>query len=180
MDENTPAGRNIGAPVAATDAETDPLTYSLGAEGAAIFDINRNTGQLLTKAALDHETESTYSVAVTATDTAGGIDIIDVTITVNNVDEPGTVTLSSQQPLVEIPLTATLDDIDDDSGSSNLTDIEWLWERSPNGASDWTTISGETSATYTPLAGDVGDYLRATASYTDTAAAGQERPGSLG
>ena len=27
---NTPAGRNIGAPVAATDADNDALTYSLG------------------------------------------------------------------------------------------------------------------------------------------------------
>ena len=103
-----------------------------------------------------------YSVTVTATDTAGATDTITVTIDVNNLDEPGTVTLSSLQPLVAIPLTATLDELDDVLGRET-----WSWARSPNGASDWTPINGETSATYTPVADDVGDYLRATASYTD-------------
>ena len=115
-----------------------------------------------TKAALDHEITATYGVTVTATDTAGATDTITVTIDVNNVDEPGTVTLSSLQPLVAIPLTATLDDPDDVSGS-----VTWLWARSPDGASPWTTISGEASDSYTPVLDDVGDYLRATASYND-------------
>ncbi len=162
VDENTPAGEDIGSPVTATDPNNDTLTYSLDADGAASFDINKDTGQLRTKAALDFETTPSYSLTVTATDTAGATGTISVTIDVNNRDEPGTVTLSSQQPLVAIPLTATLDDLDNVSGSET-----WLWERSPNGASDWTTINGETSDTYTPVAGDVGDYLRATASYDD-------------
>ena len=167
-DENTRAGVDLGAPVAATDAESNTLTYSLDPAGAASFDINRNTGQLQTKVALDYETTSSYSVTVTATDTAGATDTISVTITVNNIEEPGTVTLSSQQPLIAIELTATLDDPDNVSGSA-----VWSWARSPNGASDWATISGETSATYTPVAADVGDYLRATASYIDGEDAGK-------
>ena len=163
VDENTRAGVNIGPPVTATDAESDPLTYSLdAASDVASFDIVSTTGQLRTKAALDHETTDEYYVGVTVTDTAGGTDIIPVTITVNNLEEPGTVTLSSQQPLVEIPLTATLDDIDEVSGSET-----WSWERSPDGASSWTPISGATTDSYTPVADDVGDYLRATASYDD-------------
>ena len=52
--ENTPAGRNLGAPVAASDPG-DVLTYSLSGTDAAAFDINRVTGQLTTKAALDFE-----------------------------------------------------------------------------------------------------------------------------
>ena len=158
---------NIGEPVAATD--TDTLTYSLGADGAASFDINASSGQLQTKAALDHETDAEYYVYVTATDTAGGTDTIFVIITVNDVEEPGTVTLSSQQPLVAIPLTATLDDLDVVVSGS----LTWSWARSPDGTSSWNPISGETSASYTPVAGDVGDYLRATASYTDGEAAGK-------
>ena len=164
VDENTPAGEDIGEPVAATDPEDNTLTYSLDTDGAASFDINKDTGQLRTKADLDHEATATYSVTVTATDTAGATGTISVRIDVNNLDEAGTVTLSSQQPLVAFPLTATLDDPDNVSGSET-----WLWARSPDGTSVGTLIDGATSATYTPVAGDVGDYLQATASYTDGA-----------
>ena len=71
MAENTPAGANIGAPVVGSD--TDVLTYSLGGTNAAAFDINRATGQLMTKAALDFEDgnnpeNNEFVVMVTATD----------------------------------------------------------------------------------------------------------------
>ena len=166
--ENTPAGRNIGAPVAATDPDNDALTYSLDNLDRAVFDIGSTDGQLRTKAALDFETTPYYSVTVTATDTAGATDTISVTIDVNNLDEPGTVTLDSLQPLVAFPLTATLDDPDNVSGSET-----WLWARSPDGTSVGTLIDGATSATYTPVADDVGDYLQATASYTDGEGSGK-------
>ena len=162
VDENTAPGVNIGEPVAATDPEDDTLTYSLDVPSRATFDIVATTGQLQTKAALDHETTGSYVVIVTATDTAAGTDTTTVTITVNNLDEPGTVTLSPLQPQVGFQLTATLDDPDEVRGSAT-----WSWARSPNGTSDWTPISGEASDTYTPVASDAGDYLRATASYND-------------
>ena len=168
VDENTPAGEDIGEPVTATDTDDDTLTYSLDAPSRATFDIVDTTGQLRTKANLDHETTQYYFVTVTAADPAGATDTITVTIDVNNLDEAGTVTLSSLQPLVAIPLTATLDELDD-----VLVRETWSWARSPNGASDWTSISGETSATYTPVLDDVGDYLRATASYTDGEGSGK-------
>ena len=41
----------------------------------------------MTKAALDYETKATYSVTVTASDSGGLSDSIDVTITVTDVDE---------------------------------------------------------------------------------------------
>ena len=65
--ENTPAGRNIGAPVAATDADNDLLTYSLGGPDAASFDIVASSGQLQTKLPLDRETKASYSVTVSVT-----------------------------------------------------------------------------------------------------------------
>ena len=69
--ENTAAGENIGAPVAATDAEDDSLTYMLGGVDMADFDIDEDTGQLMTKTALDYETEDTYTITVTASDSGG-------------------------------------------------------------------------------------------------------------
>ena len=85
--ENTVAGEDIGAPVEATDADNDVLTYFLSGTDAVSFDIISATGQLQTKAALDYETKDTYSVTVTATDSGGLSDSIDVTITVTDVDE---------------------------------------------------------------------------------------------
>ena len=66
VEENTVAGMYIGAAVAATDAENDTLTYTLGGDDMASFDIDSATGQLMTMAALDFETETSYSVDVTA------------------------------------------------------------------------------------------------------------------
>ena len=135
MDENTaPRRTNIGLPVTATDPNDDTLTYSLDDTSRATFNIVATTGQLQTKAALDYETGTSPAtrVTVTATDPAGADDTVTVTITVNNVDEPGTVTLSSLQPIEGTPLTATLDDPDEVSGI-----VTWSWRRSPNRNSSW-------------------------------------------
>ena len=50
--ENTAAGMDIGAPVAATDDDNDTLTYTLSGTDTASFDIGMSTGQLMTKAGL--------------------------------------------------------------------------------------------------------------------------------
>ena len=68
ISENTPAGVNIGVPVAATDLDNDPLTYSLGGTDAASFDIVASSGQLQTKLPLDRETKASYSVTVSVSD----------------------------------------------------------------------------------------------------------------
>ena len=89
--ENTAAGMDIGAPVAATDADAgDTLTYTLSGTDAASFDIGMSTGQLMTKAALDYETKMSYMVTVMATDPDGASDSIMVTIMVTDVDEVDT------------------------------------------------------------------------------------------
>ena len=100
VQENTVAGRDIGAPVAATDVDNDPLTYSLDTAGDSVFAIDRS-GQLRTKAELDHETTPSYAVTVTATDPSGASDSIFVTIEVTNVDEPLTLTGPSTVPYAE-------------------------------------------------------------------------------
>ncbi len=85
--ENTATSVNIGSPVSATDLDNDTLTYSLGGTDAASFDIDTGSGQLKTKAALDHETKSRYTVTVSVSDGNGGSDTITVNITVSDVDE---------------------------------------------------------------------------------------------
>ena len=95
--ENTAAGMNIGDPVSATDLDGDTLTYALGGDDMAHFDINTATGQLMTKTVLDYEmprgqamsetNTNAYMVTITATDPDGESDSIGVTINVTDVDE---------------------------------------------------------------------------------------------
>ena len=86
--ENTTSGTHIGTVVSATDADTDDtLTYSLGGTDAATFEIDATNGQLKTKAPLNYETKSTYTVTVSVSDGNDGSDSITVTINVTNVNE---------------------------------------------------------------------------------------------
>ena len=88
--ENTAAGQNVGAVVTATDTDVgDTLSYSLEGTDAASFDIvsTSGSGQIQTKAALDHETDASYSVTVKADDGNGGSATVPVTITVTDVAE---------------------------------------------------------------------------------------------
>ena len=270
VDENTPAGRNIGDPVAARDDDLDTLTYTLGGGLASFFDIVEGTGQLRTREPLNHEGRSSYRGAIRvsdsknadgeadtaidavlpvtitvddvdeapevfgrasidipedsgrfvesyfATDPEGGavglslmgtdsgdfgdfsrgvlsfletpdyedpadsnrdntylvmvrasdgreVGTLDVTVNVSNVEEAGSITLSSLQPQAGTSLTATLTDPD-----GRTSGVTWGWERSAVGSqSNWSSITGATGASYTPSDDDVDRYLRATASYSD-------------
>ena len=87
--ENTGPGQTIGDPVAATDPDSDEtLTYHLEGTDAAAFDIVPTSGQLRTRAALDYEATSSYSVMVVAEDSEGASATIEVTIAVTDENEP--------------------------------------------------------------------------------------------
>ena len=101
VQENTAAERKIGAPIVATDLDDDPLTYALDAFDGSVFAIDENSGQLRTKAALDHEDTPSYFVTVTATDPSRYSDSVGVTITVEDEDEPPTLEGPSNVPYEE-------------------------------------------------------------------------------
>ena len=179
--ENEPAGTAVGAPVVATDAEDDSLTYVLSGPDARLFRIEED-GQIRTAARLDYETQSTYMLEVTATDPGDAVATLTLTINVRNRDELGSVTPSSQQPQVGRTLVATLRDPDKLSGY-----VTWQWERSSdrNFQTDVISIAitdtdiGPTpidriTASYTPVSDDLSAYLRTRVSYTDGEGAGKE------
>ena len=131
------------------------------------------SGQLRSSQPLDFETQPSYSFTIEVHDGLDGSgnpstivdNTQDVTVTVENVEEPGEVTLSSLTQTIQarVEVTATLED--DDGG---ITGTTWQWSRSPNGRTGWVNIAGATSAMYTPtLEEDAGFYIRATATYSD-------------
>ena len=120
----------------------------------------------------DSGRNNVYNVTVTATDSDMMTVSRNVVVTVTNMEESGTVTLSNQQPEVGTPITATLTDPD-----GGITGLIWQWYfGAPANQNDQNNlIRGATSATYTPVASevdtetDVNRYLRAVATYTDGA-----------
>ena len=89
VSENTPAGVNIGDPVAATD--DDALAYTLAGPDAALFEVVADTGQVRVGATttLDFENpdnpDHEYQVTVTATDPYGASATVAVTIVVTDL-----------------------------------------------------------------------------------------------
>ena len=167
--ENTASGENIGSTVSATDTESDTLVFALTGTDASSFTIDTSNGQLKTSASLDFETSNSFSVSITVHDGKDATgdadttvdDTITVTITLTNVDEPGTVTLPSLFA-AGTAATATVADPD-----GTVSSESWQWARGDTATGTFTAIGSATSATYTPPAADVGKYLRATVTYKD-------------
>ena len=82
--ESAPESAIIGDPVAATGAGSEPLTYTLGGDDAALFTIDGSTGQIKVGAGttLDPAVRDVYTVVVTATGASGASADITVTIMV--------------------------------------------------------------------------------------------------
>ena len=89
-DATVAVAANIGAPVAATDADGDTLEYTLGGPDMAKFGIVLPSGQIQTGVgeSYDYEAKTSYSVTVTADDRNGGTALIAVTINVNDLEPP--------------------------------------------------------------------------------------------
>ena len=113
---------------------------------------------------------NTYMVTVKAS--AGGeMEMLEVTVEVTNVDEMGTLVLSSTTPSVDAELTATLTDLD------GMVSVEtWMWYKSMDMTfmdGTETVIANATSMSYTPVADDAGYYLKVTVTYTDGEGSGK-------
>ena len=114
--------------------------------------------------------DNVYKVTVRVSD--GSLSVAsDFSLNIANVDEPGTVTIMGTLSGGE-ELTAAVTDID--GAVSNVT---WRWARGGNSIGTFVNIANAASASYTLEAADVGQYLQATASYTDPAGFGQVRRG---
>ena len=170
----------------ATDADEGDapaeLRWSLSGADAGKFNIT-DSGAMRTlsfKEAPDYESpgdsggNNVYEVTVKVTDSKSNSDEQDVTVKVTNMEEDGTIELSTLQPRVGFPVTATLADPDNVTAGS----VSWQWYRGTNlldvlpeecaeTTSDNCAIKDAASDTYTPVADDIGDILTAVATYND-------------
>ena len=180
----------------AVDPDTGvAVMFSLSGADAGAFDIGLTSGDLTLKTGddaptVDYETKKEYKITIEA---KGGADstavaTLDVTVTVTNADEGGTVMLSARQPQVGNAVTASVTDPD-----GGVTGVTWQWfsQASPDvdnaniqcqeaSESGWDPITGADSASYTPVADDATDCLQATASYMDAAKAADPAPVARG
>ena len=184
LPENTAIGTNVGSPIPVSDPENDTLTLAVEPSTFSVFDITsggqlfikdnhdldyENLGARASLSLLLRDSKDPWGVADTVWDTKHL-----VLITVTNVDEAGTVTLSSDSPEVGVELDARV--LDPDRAIHNLT---WQWQSADSNPSDtWTDISGATSASYTPTTAVAGKYLRAKALYGDAMGSGKEAVGT--
>ena len=151
----------------AEDPEGTAITWTLEGGDAAVFEIS-SAGVLSFKSSPDFETplggddnnSNTYEVTVQASDGGPGTTATEeVTIKVTNVEEPGSVVLSTLQPQVGVAITATLTDPDNVAAGS----VSWQWYRGNSEIVGATGGAGALMSSYTPTTGDVGSVLRARA-----------------
>ncbi len=166
VDEGTTAVETLTAKDQDT-AETD-LTWSIptaGGADAGQFMLS-TAGDLAFAAAPDYENpddadgDNVYEVTVQVregTNTATA----DIEVTVVNVDEAGSVSLFPALLQVRTVVRPTLSDPD-----GGISAVAWQWARSSDKMT-WADIDRAVRADYLPTDSDQGQYLRATASYTD-------------
>ena len=180
LDINVETNGVQAAEYTATDEDGDDeadtgLTWLLTGADASKFDITDNGAArtLAFENAPDFESpgdsgrNNVYEVTVKVTDSKGNSDEQDVTVKVTNVEEPGTVTLSTLQPRVGFPVTATLADADNITAGS----VSWQWYRGSvtedalativecdGDTTDNCSIKGAASDTYTPVTDDIMGY----------------------
>ena len=149
--------------VLASDPEGEAVTYALTG-AASRFALDATSGALTyIGAGEDAEATDHYTLTAQAADPHGASASVPVRITIGNVDEPGSVTLTTYEPLIGQVVRAQLQDPD-----GAATDVGWQWQRSEDEIR-WDAIAGATHDHYTPVIDDDGMRLRAIATYTDPA-----------
>ena len=182
MRENSAASTVVGA-ATAREPDGDSLTYSVGGTDAAkfnrVFALDASTGEITVKpgATVDYESKSSYSLTFSVTDgeDASGSpesepttdDTAQVSIRVTNIDEPGSVSLSTTDPRVGRSVRASISDPD---GSPKPFRIEWA--RAFRATTAFIpflpiSVSDMTPESYTPTEEDKYQFLRVTIFYFD-------------
>ena len=176
MSENAAENTLVGKLAACGDPHRASLTYSVGGTHAAafneVFELQTNKGEIAVKsgASIDYERgPRSYSLTVTVADAEDSTEAtIPMSITVLNVDDPGTIRLSTTDPWVGRQVSFSLSDPD---GNPRIYRIEW--SRADNRRSPFVRflpVDSESDLTqyiYTLKAADRWKLIKVTAYYAD-------------
>ena len=111
VNENESSGTSFGRFVAAADADSDALTYSVEGTDAASFGIGPSNGWLRTKEVFDHETKSSYTITVKVVDTSNASDTITVTVNITDRNEQ--------------PFTPAAPTVNAKAGATDQLEVAW-------------------------------------------------------
>ena len=158
--ENTVSnGSVVVATASATDADNDPLSFSIKAGNTGeVFAIDSDTGEISLVAPVDFGTLNQYNLTIEVSD---GTEVRSATFQINisNVNENPTgnvlITGTAEEDQTLSADTSTIADPD------GLGTFNYQWQR---GGSD---ITGATSSTYTLVNADVGSVITVVVNYTD-------------
>ena len=176
------------ATLVASDPDGKKVTLSLMGNDAGSFELAPDTdtgngvNQVLSfkekpdyEMAGDRNGDNVYEVTVHASDGTMNADRALIIKVINDAGEGGKVTVSPEDAVVGVELTATLAHIEGGvAASGQIANEMWQWEKQVNPGNtacpadnlDWDAIPGKTKAAYTPASSDAGDCLRAMVTYT--------------
>ena len=144
--ENTPPGSDVGSLIAALDPDGDTLTYALEGTDSDSFDIiaTSGAGQIQTRAALNYEEKSSYSVSVRTRDGRGGTDAVNVTIRVTdiNTEAPDTPFAPTVTALSSTSLQVNWDTPENDGPP--ITDYDYRYRHVSAQTQTWTEVTNTT------------------------------------
>ena len=128
--------------------------------------------------------DNDYQITVSATEMRAGpdaplpakrTDIVLLTVTVENADDAGELTLQWLQPEVTVAIGTTL--TDPDGVIVGTPDRTWYTSKvadpEVNDDSHWNVVDGQAGESYTPVVADDGKYLWVHVEYTDMQGAGK-------
>ena len=147
--ENTTRTHNIGNPITATDQDGGTLSYRLEGTDQASFSLDGNQFQTRSGITYDFEEKNRYEVIVRVEDGQGGSNTIEVTINLNDEQEPPEdPTSPSVIPASSTSLTVTWNEPTNTGPDIDDYDVQYRQGDSGN-FTPWTHNSTDRTATIT-------------------------------
>ena len=165
--ENNSVNALVGTPIKAADPTNQPVTYTVSGRDASKYSIVSTSGQLTAREKFNFEQQQQHLVYVTAKDSSNNAVVALVIVSVINVNEQGSINLSTINPRVGLNLKATL--VDPDERVNRLT-TQWRWEMAINQSGPYQTLRSQTGGVEDSLsvpASARGRYLRIRCTYRD-------------